>query len=91
MWNPPLPARSKLIGRGVLTPEWAFVPTDKGVIGVRLTDGERESMLEWGQRESSKELREREAKKEMGDLVVGGGRIYSVGVRYAHAYNAEEE
>jgi hypothetical protein len=72
--------RDKLRGRGVLCKDAVYLPCTKRVLAVRLRDGKRPSAMQW-----------REPKKEMGDLVVGGGRIFSVGARNAHTYTYKED
>jgi outer membrane protein assembly factor BamB len=83
-WTGALNGKSKEVGRGVLAGRWAYVPTAKGIVAFKVTgDGggnaKKKVCLEWGN-----------VKQEMGDLVLGGGRFFSVGARYAHAYKEEE-
>ena len=75
-----LAGKDKPKGRGILNGDTVYLPCDKGVMRIR--DNKRRSAMEWD---------EDNAKKEMGDLVVGGSRIFTVGARYAHTYKENKD
>jgi hypothetical protein len=75
-----LTGKNKPKGRGILNGDTVYLPCDKGIIRIR--DGKSRSAMDWD---------EAQKKKEMGDLVVGGRRIFSVGARNAHTYRDKED
>jgi outer membrane protein assembly factor BamB len=70
--------RSKALGRGAIVGKWAYVPLEDELVAFRASNGEKREVLTW-----------ESPKREAGDLVVGGGRFYTVSARYAHSFKEE--
>ncbi|HZU97743.1 MAG TPA: PQQ-binding-like beta-propeller repeat protein [Planctomycetota bacterium] len=80
----------EIVGRGVLVNGWVYVPTQSSIKGVRVKDAKKKSIVEYSDLDDEKKDKDKKS-KEMGDLVVGGGRFFSVGVKTAHIYGKEDE
>lgn len=78
---PGLLGKEALVGRGAIVHDSVYIPCKQKVFAFRVADTnvKRRTVMEW-----------KDAKKEMGDLVVGGGRFFSVGARNLHIYKEEE-
>jgi hypothetical protein len=70
---------AKRYGRGVICRDGVYVPTQRRLVCFRVKDGKGRTVMEWNK-----------PKQELGDLVVGGGRIFSIGAANAHTYKEDE-
>jgi len=70
--------KDKVVGRSALVNGVVYVPTSKRLISVSVEDGKKQTIVEW-----------EDAPREMGDLVIGSGRFFTVGARYAHSFGEE--
>ncbi len=74
--------REALMGRGAIVNDTVYIPCKQKICAFRIDDSNhvrKPKVLDW-----------KDAKKEMGDLVIGGGRFFSVGARNLHIYKEEE-